>query len=230
MLNVLQLMAAGVFTGLFPPLFAAELLFALRNAKISNVYRTLFLLPTLVPTMVVVLLWKFIYHFRYGMINEFLSAVGLEALRHDWQGSFDTALPALMFFGFPWIHGTTLLILMAGLLSISNEILDAYRIDGGSTFKRIFLIDIPMISGAIRLVVILTVIGALQGINLQFAMTNGGPGYATAVPAYYMYKMAFVGWKMGYASAIGVFLFVTIFVLSYLNMRFARSDIEFEGR
>ena len=98
------------------------------------------------------------------------------------------------------------------------------------TFKRIFLIDIPMISGAIRLVVILTVIGALQGINLQFAMTNGGPGYATAVPAYYMYKMAFVGWKMGYASAIGVFLFVTIFVLSYLNMRFARSDIEFEGR
>ncbi len=148
--NVLKLMVANVLTGLIPPLLAAELIFLVRSQRAANFYRTMFLIPTLVPAMVVILTWRYIYHARYGLINTVLDGIGLDSLRHDWLGSFDTALLSLMFFGFPWIHGASLLILLAGLINIPNEIFDSYRMDAGWGIRRIWHIDLPLILGAVR--------------------------------------------------------------------------------
>lgn len=226
--NVLKLMVANVITGLVPPLLAAELIFLIRSQRAANFYRTMFLIPTLVPAMVVILTWRYIYHARYGLINTFLSAIGLDFLQHDWLGSFDTALLSLMFFGFPWIHGASLLILLAALINIPNEIFDSYRMDAGWGIRRIWHIDLPLILGAVRLVIVLAIINTLQGLTLQFALTGGGPGNATMVPAYYMYREAFFNSRFGYASAIGVILFVVVLGATILNLRFVRSDVEYE--
>ena len=226
--NVLKLLVASVLTGLLPPLLAAELLFYIRSQRAANFYRTMFLIPTLVPAMVVILTWRYIYHARYGLINTFLSAIGLDFLQTDWLGSFDTALLSLMFFGFPWIHGASLLILLAALLNIPGEVLDSYRLDAGWGIRRIWHIDLPLILGAVRLVVVLAIINTLQGLTLQFALTGGGPGNATMVPAYYMYREAFFNSRFGYASAIGVVLFLVVLGATFLNLRFVRSDIEYE--
>ena len=226
--NVLKLMIANVLTGLIPPLLAAELIFLIRSQRAANFYRTMFLIPTLVPAMVVILTWRYIYHARYGLINTFLDIIGLDFLQHDWLGSFDTALLSLMFFGFPWIHGASLLILLAALINIPNEIFDSYRLDAGWGIHRIWHIDLPLILGAGRLVIVLGIINTLQGLTLQFALTGGGPGNATMVPAYYMYREAFFNSRFGYASAIGVVLFLVVLGATIVNLRFVRSDVEYE--
>lgn len=227
--NVLKLLVANIVIALVPSLIVAELIFELRNRTAGDFFRTVFLLPTLVPAMVVVLTWRFIYHPSYGLINTFLGSIGLGALQHDWLGSYETALPSLVFFGFPWVNGISVLILLAALFNISSEILDVYRLDGGGWgLTRLRYVDIPLIMGAIKLVLIMAVLGTLQGMTLQYAMTSGGPGRATNVPAYYMYQSAFANSQMGYASAIGVVLFAIVLVVTYLNMRFVRSSSEFD--
>ena len=228
--NVFMLLIANLFTGIVPSLFVAELLFFLRSRRGGNFYRSMFLVPILVPTMVVVLTWRYVYHPSYGLINWLLANSGLGSLQHDWLGSYDTALLSLMFFGFPWIHGTNVLILLAALLNIPEEVLDSYRLDAGAGIRRLWYLDLPLIAGAIRLLLIMAISGSLQGLTLQFAMTAGGPGIATMVPAYYMYQQAFSGGRFGYASAIGVVLFVVIMAATLANLRLVRSDVEYQAR
>ncbi len=227
--NAIKLLLANMVTGLIPPLLVAELLFSLRSRRMGDFYRTAFLIPTLVPAIVIIMTWRYIYHARYGLINSLLSAVGLDFLAHDWLGSFDTALPALIFFGFPWINATIMLILLAALIDIPRELIDAFRLDSTSTMQRIMHVDLPYIVGAIRLVIVLNIIATLQGFNLQFAMTGGGPGTATTVPAFHMFSQAFFSSRFGYGSAIGTLLFLVIAGLTVLTRRYLRSGIEYEA-
>lgn len=117
-----------------------------------------------------------------------------------------------------------MLIYYAGLQAIPESIMDASRIDGATTLRRIFRIDIPLITGQLKLIFILNVIGGMQEFAWIFIMTNGGPGYATTVPALYMYDQAFSSGQFGYGSAIGLVLFVVIFALTLINYRFVRSS------
>jgi raffinose/stachyose/melibiose transport system permease protein len=228
--NVLLLMIAALLTSLVPSLTVAELLFALRSKRMSNFFRTMFLIPTLVPALAVILTWRYIYNQQYGLINVLLATVHLGNLQHDWLGSFDTALLSLMFFNFPWVNGTTMLILLAALLNIPGEVIDSYRLDGSGILQRLWSIDIPLIAGAIRLVLTLSIIESLQGLTLQFTLTGGGPGDATMVPAYYMYRDAFYDSQFGYASAIGVVLFLVILATTILSRRFIRFELEHQPR
>ena len=226
--NAVKLLFANMVTGLIPPLVVAELLFSLRSRRLGDFYRTAFLIPTLVPAIVIIMTWRYIYHARYGLINNLLTAIGLDFLTHDWLGSFDTALPAMIFFGFPWINATSMLILLAAIIGIPRELIDAFRLDSTSTLQRIRHVDLPYIVGAIRLVIVLNIIATLQGFNLQFAMTGGGPGTATTVPAFHMFSQAFFSSRFGYGSAIGTLLFLVIAGLTVLTRRYLRSGIEYE--
>jgi len=226
--NVLVFLVASIVTSLIPSLIVAELLFSLRSKGAEDFYRTLFLIPTLVPTIVITLTWRYIYHPQFGFINEMLSAVGLEDLRYDWLGSFNTVVPALIFIGFPWVQGTSVLILVAALYNIPSDIMESYRLDARGVWKRIWHIDLPLISGAIGIICVLTIINTLQGLTYQFAITGGGPGRASTVPAFYMYREAFYNGRFGYASAIGVVLFVIILAVTLLSARLFRSRVDFD--
>ena len=132
--------------------------------------------------------------------------------------------------GFPWIDGVDVLIILAGLLAIPFEVIEASIMDGASSVRRFFAIELPLIIPQIRLIVILNVIYVIQNFGWQLVVTRGGPNFATTVPAWMIYKEAMLGQRYGMASAIGVVLFVLVFVLTLINNTAIRSNVEYQAQ
>jgi len=217
--NVSLLTLFGTVTAVTIPIFVAEWIFRLRSDRAQYVYRILMVWPAIVPGLVTLLLWQFIYDPYYGLLNAMLGAVGLDQWSTNaWLADPDLALYALMGSAFPFVGGIGVLIYLAGLQSISVEIYDAAKLDGASGFRQFLTIDLPLIKGQIRLNIVLAVIGGLQALTGPLVLTNGGPVDSTMVPGLYMYQQAFTYGRLGYASAIGVVVFVAVLVLTVLNM------------
>ncbi len=222
---MIKLMFPKLIISIVVPLIMAELIFAVRSKKMQYWYRVLCLLPMVAPGVVGVLLWKYIYDPSSGLAVVLGRLFGFfEANQNvDWLGDPNLTIGSIIFMGFPWIGGTAVLIYMSGLMNIGAEIREASLLDGASTLQRITKIDVPLVMGQIRYFVIFGIINALQDYSVQIILTNGGPGYTTYVPGYYMFKQAFSYGNMGYASAIGTLLFVVIFIFTLLAMRFMKS-------
>jgi raffinose/stachyose/melibiose transport system permease protein len=217
-----QVVRAAVF-----PLIGAALIYRLRNEKLAYGFRLIFVLPIVVPATVGILVWRQIFDPNVGLLNEVLKLVGLGP--SAWLNSEASALLSLMVIGFPWIDGVGMLIYLAGLLAIPNEVTEAAIMDGASSLRRFFTIELPLVIPQVRLIVILNVIGALQGFGWQLLVTRGGPNNATTVPAWEMYQSAMVGGRFGFASAIGIILFLIIFVLTLINNASIRSGVEYQA-
>lgn len=215
----------SVVVTLTVPLLVAELIYAVRSARTQYWYRLAFIVPIVVPSVVTLLVWRYIYDPDFGLLTAFLGGIGLPS-DSRWLGDPDLALYCLMFIGFPFAAGTNVLIYLAGLENIGESVLDAAAIDGAVGLRRILSIDVPLILGQIRLLGILAVISAIQGFGVQMVLTQGGPGYATMVPGMWMYQTAFSYSRMGYASAIGTSMFILILFLTLASRRFASSDVE----
>ena len=222
LLTIWQVVRSSVF-----PLLGAALLYRMRNEKLAYFYRLVFVLPLVVPGVVAILVWRQLYEPNFGLFNAILQGLGLPP--STWLNSPKTALPSLMFMGFPWIDGVGLLIYLAGLLAIPTEIIEAAKMDGASSVRRFFSMELPLIVPQIRLIVILNVIGSLQSFGWQLLVTRGGPNNATTVPAWEMYQSAMTEGRFGVASAIGVVLFLLIFVLTLINQSYIRSNVEYQA-
>jgi ABC-type sugar transport system permease subunit len=220
--NLLVLLVANVLKTLTMPLLVAELLMSLRSPRWQYVMRTAFILPMVVPGMVTMLLWSFIYDGSVGLLNQILETLGMGGLTRSWLGDSGTALWAIIGIGFPWAGGLALLIYLASLNAISGDVWDSCQVDGVGGLKRVWYVDLPLLLPQVRLLVILTLIGVLQDFGSILVLTGGGPGLATHVPALHMYFQAFRFGHMGYAAAIGLTLFVAIFTLSLLNLLWGR--------
>ena len=217
--NMIILLCAGLFKSLVVPFIAAELILALTRDKIKRFFRTAFLLPMVVPGLVGILIWGFIYDPNIGMLNQALRAIGLENLTSNWLGNPNLALGSIIFMGFPWIGAFGLLIYMAGLMSISKDINESFSMESTNILKRIWHIDIPLVRGQIRMLTILTFIGSVQDFQTVLLMTRGGPGMATYLPALRMYYQAFTYGHFGYGAAIGLVLFVVILLITIINLK-----------
>jgi raffinose/stachyose/melibiose transport system permease protein len=225
MVNQAYILLFRVAFMVVPPLLVAELIFWLKNrAKLSNIFRMLFVIPVVVPPVVVLLLWQFIYDGEIGFLNALLKTLGRADLVRGWLADPDTALASVIAMGFPWIDGTNVLIFLAGLLAVDMDLWDSVSMDGVKPLKRFFLIDLHLISGQLRLILTLTTIRLMQDFVGVMVLTNGGPGYETTVPGLLLYKNAFSYGKMGYANAIGVVMFILIFSLSVLNNKFKSKE------
>ncbi len=223
--NMIKLTLANIVK-MVVPLINAVFIYRLTNDRWQYRYRVLFILPAIIPGVVGALLWVNFLGLN-GLINEVLRGLGLGSVARPWLGNFDYALYALMFMGFPWSGGTTILFYLAGLMNIPNELIDAARIDGVNGWQRFWHLELPLVMGQVKLFLVLTVIGNIQGFEGVLIMTRGGPGMATMVPGLHMYNAATQRQQMGYACAIGTFLFVLIFGLTYLNLKYVRSTVEF---
>ena len=223
--NMARLVVAGSVTAAFVPLVIALLIFHVRHATSKSLYRFLVILPVLVPGIVTILIWRYLYDPDLGLINALLQGAGLPGLAHDWLGDYHTALYALMFIGFPWLNGINTLIYLAGLSNIPPEVLEAAELDDCAGMRRVRLVEIPLITGQIRLLLTLSVIAGVQGFETILVLTDGGPGSATMVPAMRMYQEAFTANDMGYASSVGLLLFIVCFVLTlFVNRPWRRAD------
>jgi raffinose/stachyose/melibiose transport system permease protein len=133
----------------------------------------------------------------------------------------------VMGIGFPWVDGFALLIFTAGLQSIPREILDAAALDGAGPFERFRRIELPLVLGQIKLVLVLNMIWTIQNFTSIFILTQGGPGTSTMVPGMVLFKASFQNERMGYACAIGMAMFLVMLALTYLNLRYIRTESEF---
>ncbi len=231
--NIAILTAMGVFFAMTLPLLAAEIIFNLRSQISQSVYRYLFTIPLVLPWVVTVLVWRFLYDPIDGPINSILNAIGLGQFARAWLADPTVAIYAIGMLGgggtgvgFPFVAGLNLLIYLAGLNSISREVIDASRLDGVNALQRFFMIDLPLIRGQVRTILVLTIITQIQAFQTIILLTRGGPGYSTMVPGMAMYQNAFEFGRMGYASAIGVVLFVVMIIITVVSLNRLRSPVE----
>ncbi|QTH43436.1 sugar ABC transporter permease [Cohnella sp. LGH] len=221
--NALIWIALSIVLAIVPPFFVAELIFHLKKERAQYIYRTLFVVPIVIPGIVTILLWRFLYQ-GDGALNQLLDIVGLGSLKQLWLGDPNIALYSIILMGFPWISAFNLLIFYSGLQSISSEVIEAAKLEGAIGWKRVRLIDIPLSAPQLRLIVILTLIGSLQNIIPPLIMTNGGPGYSTYVPILHMYNVSTVNGEFGYGMAIALVMFAVILLLTLINMKLIKSE------
>lgn len=212
---------------MIPTIIATVVLFHIKNLKAQYFYRIIFCLPMVVPGMVIMLLWQFMYNPQFGFFNQFLSVIGLDNFKQLWLGNESLVKWCLVFMNFPWINTLSALIYLGGLQSLDSAIWDAADLDGASPIVRFLKIELPLLKGQIKINIIGVIAGGVTGYGAQLIMTNGGPGFASLVPGLYMYNKAFGNTGVqdyGLASAVGLILFVIAFLITIFTMKFVRSE------
>jgi ABC-type sugar transport system permease subunit len=227
--NMLVLTLIAAIMRMSFPLIIARLIYALPTERWRYIYRIVFLVPIVVPGVAVQLIWADMIYSDFGLLNELLRGVGLSHWTRGWLADPQTALASIALIGFPFVGGFEVLIYYAGFSAIPESVNEASALDGCTGLQKFFRIDIPMVLSQLKLILILTLIGGIQGFENIFILTRGGPGFETTVPGLWMYFNAFSFQRMGYACAIGVLLFAIIFGLTLLNMKYFKSSEDLQG-
>ncbi len=202
------------------PILVAEMIFHLKSIKAQNVYRTVMIIPMVVPLVITVLIWKFLYYPSIGLFNRLLSNMHLNEI--NFLGDEKTVKLSIIMIGFPWVSGLNLLMAFAALQNIDVEMLEAANLDGASGIKRIISIELPLILPQLKTLFIICMCGVIQDYEKILILTNGGPNNASMVPGLHMYSMAFStenASKFGYSCCIAVVMFAVIFTLSIIMLR-----------
>ncbi|HEY4537853.1 MAG TPA: sugar ABC transporter permease [Erysipelothrix sp.] len=176
-------------------------------------FKVLFFVPTIFPMTSIGLLWYFIF-MPSGSVNSLLELIGLGSLAQAWLVNPKTAMPVIIFVNVWAGIGYYMVILLAGLKGISNEIYEAATIDGASETKQFFSITIPMMKPILLTSFLLDIIGTVKIFDLVFVMTEGGPNGLTNLPTTLMYSQSFKYDNYGIGSAIGIVLLVIVLVLT----------------
>jgi len=185
----------------------------------KTIFRGIYFMPQVISSVVVAVIWRWIYNPNFGALNALLESVGLASLKRGWLGEPDLVLPAL-FIASTWInYGFTMVIFVAALQGIDEVYFDAAKVDGANWLQQFRHILIPFIQGPLTTVVLIMAIAAFQVFDLVFIITRGGPGTASMVLSVYLYKNAFSFHKVGYGSAVAVVLGVIILLFSIVFLR-----------
>ncbi len=215
--------ASGVLIQLTVPLLAAVLVFHVKQLKLQNLLKVWFVVPLVIPSIVIYWTWQWIFAGEYGVLNQLLEQLGLESWTHAWLGESKTAIWSIVFVNFPWIGGITFLLYLAGLMSIPSELFEVAKLDGMNAWQRFIQLELPLVRSQVKLVMVLTIINQIQSFENVLVLTNGGPGDKTITPALYLYTKGFSYSEMGYASAIGLVLFVILLLLTLINNKFVKN-------
>lgn len=172
---------------------------------------------TLVATAVV---WKYLLHTRYGLVNYVLGAIGIAPV--DWLGDPHASLPAILIFVAWKSFGYGMIIFLAALQTVPKELDEAARVDGASTWMRFRHVTVPAIAPAILLVAVLTITAMFQLFAEPYVMTQGGPAQSTVTALYFMYEEGFKWWNLGSGAAVAFLLFLAILAVTLIPLAYAR--------
>ena len=208
---------------------AAFFLAVLLNQKIHArpVFRTIFYLPSIVPTIASSVLWIWLFNPNFGLLNAMLKPLGFGKLQ--WIYSTETVIPSLILMSL-WDVGPMMIIFLAGLQSVPRFLYEAAEIDGASKWHKLIHITVPVVSPAILFNLILGLINALQTFAQPYVMTQGGPNNSSLLYVLYLYRKAFDQFEMGYASALAWVMFLVIAGLSYLVFRSSPHWVYYDGK
>ncbi|MFH1202600.1 MAG: sugar ABC transporter permease [Candidatus Omnitrophota bacterium] len=193
-----------------------------REIKLKRFYRFIFFIPPVLSGVVVGLVWQWILDGNYGLLNHWLTNLGLAHLARNWLSDPATALNTVAIVhswkGFGW----GFLIFLAGLQTIPRELYEAARVDGANAWDCFRKITFPSMIPVAVLVAILTILGTMQGFILIIAMTDGGPAYHTQVPVLRILASMRGSSRFGYACAQGITFGVILVIISFIQYRFSK--------
>ena len=196
---------------------AAALLVNAKATRLKPLFRTVFFAPVVTTLVAVAVVFRFLYNPRFGMINRALESVGIAPI--DWLGDPKWAMPAIILLAVWKNFGYNMIIFIAGLQNVPEELYEAARIDGAGEWKQFRHVTLPMLGPTFLFVGIVTAIGYLQLFAEPYVMTRGGPVNSTLSAVMLMYQQGFRWWRMGYAAAIAFLLFMVIAAATALQMK-----------
>jgi multiple sugar transport system permease protein len=196
---------------------AAALLLDNKLVRFKGFFRTVYFAPVVTTLVAVAVIWRYLLHTKYGLINWALGAIGIAPI--DWLGDPHWSMPAIVLFAVWKNFGYNMIIILAGLQTIPEELHEAARIDGASAFQRLRHVTLPGLAPVLLVVSILTMAGYFQLFAEPYVMTQGGPVESTVSILYFMYEQGFRWWNLGFASAIAFVLFLIMFALTLVQLK-----------
>ena len=210
--------AVGTLTPVVIGLVLATLVWSGVRGRI--VFRTIFFMPVVLSTVVVGMIWAWIYHPMFGPINLILRAVGLESVARGWLGDLTWALYALLLAALWAYFGFCFVILLAALQNVDMELHDAAKIDGANAWRRFINVTVPQLRPVLTMLLAYTLVGGFNVFDIVYIMTKGGPANATEVLSTYTYTMAFKQNQVGYGAALTMIITVLSLAASFLFITF----------
>jgi multiple sugar transport system permease protein len=212
-------------------IIGALLLAAMLNQKLAgtNLYRTVFFMPHLIPAVALAVVWVFLLQPRLGPINYMLRELGVEN-PPDWLAARGSALYSVIMINV-WaaVGGNTMLIFLAGLQGVPQELYEAAEIDGAGSFRKFWNVTLPLLTPTIFFNLVLAVIAALKVFTTAWVATKGGPSYATWFFALHIYTEAFQYFRLGYGSALAWVLAVIVMFFTWVQVQYSRRWVHYEG-
>ncbi len=198
----------------------AALLVNARTLRWRGIWRVALFAPFVTTLVATAVVWNYLLHTRYGLINYALGGLGIAPV--DWLGNPRTALPAILLFVAWKSFGYNMIIFLAALQSVSRDLEDAARVDGAGAWMRFRHVTLPAIAPTVLLVAILTVAGMFQLFAEPYVMTQGGPARSTVTVLYFMFEEGFKWWNLGSGSAVAFILFLCILAVTLVQLKIAR--------
>jgi multiple sugar transport system permease protein len=199
---------------------AAALLVNARLVRFKPFFRTVLFLPVVTTLVAVAVVWRYLYHPRYGLLNWGLASLGVEPI--DWLGDPRWAMPSLVLLATWKNFGFNMVIFLAGLQAIPERLYEAARLDGAGPVRQLRLVTLPMLAPTFLFVAVITMIGYFQLFAEPYVMTQGGPADRTLSVMLLTYEQGFRYWNLGYAAAISFVLFGVILLFTAVQVRLRR--------
>ncbi|WP_420471680.1 carbohydrate ABC transporter permease [Brevundimonas sp. FT23042] len=215
----------GLFAVIGVPLsiatsLAAAVILNARVIKWRPLWRVMFFAPFVTTLVATAVLWNYMLHTRYGVINWALGAFGIPPV--DWLGDPSTSIPAILMFVVWKTFGYNMLIFLAVLQTVPDDLYEAARIDGAGPLRQFRHVTLPAIAPTLLLVSIIAVASFFQLFAEPYVMTQGGPAQSTVTVLYFMYEEGFKWWNLGSASAVAFVLFVCILAVTLVQLAVAK--------
>jgi len=195
----------------------AAILLNSKLIRFKGIFRLTYFLPVVTTLVAVAIVWRYIYHPRYGLLNYFLGFFGVDPL--DWLGDPHLAMPAIIIMAVWKNFGYNMIIFIAGLQNIPEELYEAASLEGASAWQKFRNITLPMLAPTTIFITIITMIGYFQLFAEPYVMTQGGPLNSTLSIVLYMYQEGFRWWNIGYSTAIAFSLFIIILIGTVIQFR-----------
>jgi len=199
---------------------AAALLLNAKTLRWKPLWRLALFAPFVTTLVATAVVWRYLLHTRYGLINYALGSIGIAPV--DWLGSPHAAIPAILIFVVWKTFGYNMIIFLTALQTTSADLYEAARIDGAGWWTQFRHVTLPAIGPTLLLVSILSIAGFFQIFAEPYVMTLGGPAQSTVTVLYFMYEEGFKWWNLGAASAVAVILFVMILIVTLIQLRLTR--------
>jgi multiple sugar transport system permease protein len=207
---------------------SAFLIATLLNQEVKGlaIFRTIFYLPSVVPAVANAVLWRWLLHPEFGLLNTVLGSLGIG--KSLWIYDEASVLPSLVLMSV-WGMGNTMIIFLAGLQGVPRQLYEAAEIDGANFLQRWAHITLPMVSSVIFFNLVMGLIGTFQVFSQAYVMTDGGPNNSSLFMVYYLFRNAFQYGRMGYASAIAWMIFLIVLAFTLVIFKSSPAWVYYEG-